>query len=171
MEPPSKLRIVLDRNQVLQDALQKPEYWVYMAEPVFQEVEPKLRILSRGDVDQQVALWWTAYAPNIWTVRLKENAYWNDPRIQAMRDSDDVPTAQLYLFLYPEFLFSEDKHLGDFPISREMGQVSAAYRDIIDIRFGMQAASSVPIIGISATSELWKAFRCASWIISLKSSR
>ena len=176
MEPPSKLRIVLDTNLVLQDiwyssgrdnkktalqdALQKSEYWVFMAESVFQEVERKLRILSRGDVDQQIALWRAAYAPYIWTVPLKENAYRDDARIQAMRDSTDVPTAQLYLFLYPEFLFSEDKkHLSDFPISQELGQVSAAYRDIIDIRFGMQAAGSLPIIGISATSELWKAFR------------
>ncbi len=54
MQPPSKLRIVLDTNQVLQDiwyssrkntktasqdALQKSEYWVFMAEPVFLEVE------------------------------------------------------------------------------------------------------------------------------------
>ena len=145
MQPPSRLRIVLDTNQLLQDiwystrrdtntalqdALQKSEYWVYMAEPVFQEVERKLRILSRGDVDKQVALWQTAYAPNIWAVRLKENAYRDDPLIQAMRDSDDVPTAQFFLFLHPEFLFSEDKHLADFPMSRELGQVSAAYRDI-----------------------------------------
>lgn len=175
MQPPSKLRIVLDTNQVLQDiwyssrkntktalqdALQKSEYWVFMAEPVFLEVETKLRILCRGDVDKQVALWRTAYAPNIWTVRLKENAYQDDPLIQAMRDPDDVPTAQLFLFLLPEFLFSDDKrHLSDFPISQEVGQVSAAYRDIIDIHHEMQAVGSLPIIGIAATSELWKAFR------------
>src|SRR5260221_9115077 len=175
MEPPTKLRIVLDTNQVLQDiwystrrntktalqdALQRDEYWVFMAEPVFQEVEPKLRELCRGDVDKQVALWRTAYAPNIWTVRLKENAYQDDPRIQAMRDPDDVPTAQLFLFLYPEFLFSDDKkHLHDFPISQELGQISAAYRDIVDIRHGMQAAGALPVVGIAASSELWKAFR------------
>ena len=125
MEPPSKLRIILDTNQVLpdiwysssrnrqtalQDALQRAEYWAFMAEPVFQEVETKLRKLRRGDVDQQVVLWRTAYVPYIWRVRLKENAYQDDPRIQAMRDSSDVPTAQLFLFLLPEFLFSEDKH-------------------------------------------------------------
>lgn len=174
MQLPSQLRIILDTNQVLQDiwyssrrntksalqdALQKSEYWVFMAEPVFQEVETKLRELRRGDVDKQIALWRTAYAPNIWTVRLKKNAYQDDPFIQAIRDSDDVPTAQLYLFLLPEFLFSADKHLNDFPMSQELGQISAAYRDIVDIRQGMQAAGTLPVIGIAASSELWKAFR------------
>ena len=174
VQPPSQLRIVLDTNQILQDiwyssrkntktalqdALQKSEYWVFMAEPVFLEVEAKLRELRRGDVDKQVALWRMAYAPHIWTVRLKENAYRDDPRIQAMLDPDDVPTAQLFLFLYPEFLFSEDKHLDDFPISQELGQVSAAYRDIVDIRHGMQATGVLPVVGIAASSELWKAFR------------
>lgn len=175
MQPPSKVCIILDTNQVLQDiwyssrrdtksalqdALKKSEYWVFMAEPVFQEVEPKLSELCRGDVDKQIALWRTAYAPYIWTVRLKENAYLDDPLIQAMRDPDDVPTAQLFLFLKPEFLFSDDKkHLGDFPISQEVGQVSAAYRDIIDIRRRMQAAGTLPLIGIAASSEIWKAFR------------
>jgi len=175
VQPPAQLRIVLDTNLVLQDiwyssgkdtktalqdALRKSEYWVYMAEPVFQEVERKLRELCRGDVDKQIALWRTAYAPNIWTVRLKENAYRDDPRIQAVRDSTDVPTAQLFLFLHPEFLFSDDKkHLGDFPISNELGPVSAAYRDIIDIHHGMQAVGVLPVMGIAASSELWKAFR------------
>jgi len=57
MEPPSRLRVVIDTNQLLQDiwyssgkntksalqdALQKDEYWVFMAELVFQEVERKL---------------------------------------------------------------------------------------------------------------------------------
>jgi len=169
------LRIVLDTNLVLQDiwysagrdtktalqdALQKSEYWVYMAEPVFQEVERKIRVLCRGDVDKQIALWRTAYAPNIWTVRLKENAYREDPRIQAMRDPTDVPTAQLFLFLYPEFLFSDDKkHLSDFPISQELGQVSAAYRDIVDIHHGMQAVGVLPVMGIAASSAIWRAFR------------
>src|SRR5690242_16758972 len=138
MQPPSRLRIILDTNLVLQDiwyssrkdaktalqdALQKDEYWVFMAEPVFQEVEEKLIELRRGDVDKQIALWRSAYAPNIWAVRMKEDAYQDDPRIRvlAMCDPDDVPTAQLYLFLYPEFLFSDDKrHLGEFPISQEL---------------------------------------------------
>lgn len=174
MEPPSRLRIVFDTNQVLQDiwyssrrdtksalqdALLKDEYWVFMAEPVFQEVEEKLIERRRGDVDKQVALWRTAYAPHIWTVRLKENAYRDDPLIREMCDSDDVPTAQLYLFLLPEFLFSEDKHLNAFPKSREYGQVSAAYRDILEIRNQIQAASILPVAGIAATSEAWKAFR------------
>jgi len=68
VQPPSTLRIILDTNQVLQDiwyssrrdtksalqdALKKSEYWVFMAEPVFQEVEPKLRELRRGDVQQR----------------------------------------------------------------------------------------------------------------------
>src|SRR6266566_2108086 len=76
-----------------------------------------------------------------------------------MCDSDDVPTAQLYLFLLPEFLFSEDKHLNALPKSREYSQVSAAFRDIIKIRNEMRAAVTLPIVGIAATSELWKAFR------------
>ena len=173
MQPPSQLRIIVDTNQVLpdiwyssrrnksalQDALQKSEYRVFMAEPVFQEVEPKLRVRCRGDVDKQVSLWRTAYAPRIWAVRLKEDAYRDDPLIQAMRDPDDVPTAQLFLFLYPEFLFSADKHLQDFPISQELSKVSAAYRDIVDIRHGMQAAGVLPVVGIAASSELWKTFR------------
>jgi len=142
-----------------QDALQKSEYWVYMAEPVFQEVERKIRVLCRGDVDKQIALWRTAYAPNIWTVRLKENAYREDPRIQAMRDPTDVPTAQLFLFLHPEFMFSEDRHLHAFPKSQELGQVSAAYRDIIDIRLQLQAVGLLPLGGIAVSSEIWKAFR------------
>ena len=94
MQPPAQLRIVLDTNLILQDiwysagrdtkktalqdALKKSEYWVYMAIPMFQEVERKLRELNRGNVDKQIALWRTAYAPNIWTVRLKENAYLGD---------------------------------------------------------------------------------------------
>ena len=176
MQPPSPLRIILDTNQVLpdiwyssrrdnkktalQDALKNSEYWAFMAEPVFQEVERKLRELCRGDVDKQIALWRTSYAPNIWTVRLKENAYRDDPCIQAMCDPDDVPTAQLFLFLHPEFLFSDDKKaLGDFPISTEVGRISIAYRDIVDIQHGVQAVSTLPMIGIAATSELWKAFR------------
>ncbi len=174
MEPPSKLRVVIDTNQILQDIwysirkntqtalqdlLQKDEYWVFMAEPVFQEVEEKLIELRRGDVDKQVALWRAAYAPYIWTVCLKENAYRDDPVIQAMRDSDDVPTAQLYLFLLPEFLFSEDKHLNALPKSREYSQVSAAFRDILEIRNEIRAAGVLPIAGIAATSELWKVFR------------
>ncbi len=175
MEPPSRLRVVIDTNQLLkdlwyssrnntrtalQDLLQKDEYWVFMAEPVFQEVERKLRELCRGDVDKQVVLWRTAYAPNIWTVRLKENAYRDDPRIQAMRDPTDVPTAQLFLFLHPEFFFSDDKkHLNDFPISKELGQVSAAYRDITDIHHGMQAVGVLPVMGIAASSAIWKVFR------------
>jgi hypothetical protein len=174
VEPPSKLRVVIDTNQILQDIwysirkntqtalqdlLQKDEYWVFMAEPVFQEVEEKLIELRRGDVDKQVALWRAAYAPYIWTVRLKENAYRYDPVIQAMRDSDDVPTAQLYLFLLPEFLFSEDKHLNALPKSREYSQVSAAFRDILEIRNEIRAAGVLPIAGIAATSELWKVFR------------
>lgn len=176
MQPPAQLRIVLDTNLILQDiwysagrdtkktalqdALKKSEYWVYMAIPVFQEVERKLRELNRGNVDKQIALWRTAYAPNIWTVRLKENAYLGDPRIQAMRDPTDVPTAQLFLFLHPEFLFSDDKkHLGDFPIRKELGEISSAYRDIIDIQHGMQAAGVLPVMGVAASSELWKAFR------------
>jgi len=175
VEPPSRLRVVIDTNQLLkdlwyssrnntrtalQDLLQKDEYWVFMAEPVFQEVERKLRELCRGDVDKQVVLWRTAYAPNIWTVRLKENAYRDDPRIQAMRDPTDVPTAQLFLFLHPEFFFSDDKkHLNDFPISKELGQVSAAYRDITDIHHGMQAVGVLPVMGIAASSAIWRAFR------------
>lgn len=131
-----------------------------MAEPMFQEVEPKLRELCRGDVEKQITLWRSAYAPYIRAVRLKEHAYRDDPLIRAMRDPDDVPTVQLYLFLLPEFLFSDDrKHLGDFPISQEIGPVSTAYRDIIVIRRGMQAASTIPLLGIAASSELWKAFR------------
>lgn len=175
MQPPSPLRIILDTNQVLQDiwyssrrdtksalqdALKKSDYWVFMAEPVFQEVEEKLQAIRRGDVDKQIALWRTAYVPFIWTVRLKADAYQDDPLIRAMRDPDDVPTAQLFLFLQPEFLFSDDKmHLSDFPISKEVGPVSAAYRDIIDIRRGVQAAGALPMVGIAATSELWKMFR------------
>lgn len=174
MEPPSQLRVVIDTNQLLkdiwyssrnntqtalQDLLQKDEYWVFMAEPVFQEVEEKLIELRRGDVDQQIALWRTAYVPYIWTVRLKKDAYRDDPVIQEMRDSDDVPTAQLYLFLLPEFLFSEDKHLNALPKSREYGQVSAAFRDILEIRNEMRAAGALPIAGIAATSEIWKLFR------------
>ncbi len=174
MEPPSKLRTVLDTNLVLkdiwyssgqntktalQDTLQKAEYWAFMAEPVFQEVEKKLRILCRGDVDKQVALWRTAYVPYIWTVRLKGSSYQDDPRIQAMRDPDDIPTAQLFLFLLPEFLFSEDRHLKAFPKSRELGPVSAAYRDIIDIHRQIQAVGFLPLGGIAISSEIWKAFR------------
>lgn len=174
MEPPSKLRIVLDTNQVLkdiwyssrnntqtalQDALQKDEYWVFMAEPVFQEVEEKLIELRRGDVDKQIALWRKAYVPHIWTVRLKENAYRDDHVIQEIIDSDDVPTAQLFLFLLPEFLFSEDKHLNALPKSPEYSQVSAAFRDILEISNEMRAAGALPMIGIAATSELWKLFR------------
>jgi hypothetical protein len=176
VQPPSRLRIVLDTNQVLpdiwysaqrdnkktalQDALRKSEYWAFMAEPVFQEVERKLRELGRGDVDKQITLWRTVYEPHIQTVRLKENAYRDDPRIQAMRDPTDVPTAQLFLFLHPEFLFSDDKtHLGGFPISKETGQVSAAYRDITDIHNGMQAMGVLPVMGIAASSAIWKAFR------------
>jgi len=172
---PSEVHSILDTNLVLQDiwyssrkdtptglqgALKQSEYQVFMAVPVFQEVEPKLRELCRGDVEKQIALWRSTYAPYIRTVRLKEHAYQGDPLIQAMRDPDDVPTAQLYLFLLPEFLFSNDrKHLGDFPISQEIGQVSAAYRDIFEIRRGMQAASTLPLLGVAASSELWKAFR------------
>jgi hypothetical protein len=174
LEPPSRLRIVLDTNQVLkdiwyssrnntqtalQDALQKDEYWVFMAEPVFQEVEEKLIELRRGDVDKQIALWRKAYVTHIWTVRLKENAYRDDPVIQEMIDSDDVPTAQLFLFLLPEFLFSEDKHLNALPKSPEYSQVSAAFRDILEISNEMRAAGALPMIGIAAISELWKAFR------------
>jgi hypothetical protein len=174
MELPSRLRIVIDTNQILkdiwyssrnntqtalQDLLQKDEYWVFMAEPVFQEVEEKLIELRRGDVDKQIALWRTAYVPYIWTVRLKEDAYRDDPIIQEMHDSDDVPTAQLYLFLLPEFLFSEDKHLNALPKSREYSKVSVAFRDILEIRNEMRAVGALPMIGIAATSELWKAFR------------
>ena len=174
MEPPSRLRVVIDTNQLLkdiwyssrndtktalQDLLQMDEYWVFMAEPVFQEVEEKLIELHRGDVDKQIALWRTAYVPYIWTVHLKENAYRDDPVIQEMRDSDDVPTAQLYLFLLPEFLFSEDKHLNALPKSHEYSQVSAAFRDILKIQNEMRAVGVFPMIGIAATSELWKAFR------------
>src|SRR5260370_35704106 len=135
VEPPSRLRVVIDTNQLLkdiwysvprdnkktalQDLLQKDEYWIFMAEPVFQEVEEKLIELRRGDVDKQIALWRTAYVPYILTVRLKEDAYQDDPIIREMRDPDDVPTAQLYLFLLPEFLFSEDKHLNPLPKSNE----------------------------------------------------
>jgi hypothetical protein len=146
MELPSRLRIVIDTNQILkdiwyssrnntqtalQDLLQKDEYWDFMAEPVFQEVEEKLIELRRGDVDKQIALWRTAY----------------------------VPTAQLYLFLLPEFLFSEDKHLNALPKSREYSKVSVAFRDILEIRNEMRAVGALPMIGIAATSELWKAFR------------
>jgi len=174
VEPPSRLRVVIDTNQLLkdiwyssrnntrtalQDLLQKDEYWVFMAEPVFQEVEEKLIELRRGDVDKQITLWRTVYAPNIWTVRLKEDAYRDDPIIQEMCDSDDVPTAQLYLFLLPEFLFSEDKHLNALPKSWEYSKVSAAFRDILEIHNEMRAVGLLPIIGIAATSELWKAFR------------
>lgn len=175
MEPPSRLRVVIDTNQLLkdiwysalrenkktalQDLLQKDEYLVFMAEPVFQEVEEKLIELHRGDVDKQIALWRTAYVPYIWTVHLKEDAYRDDPVIQEMRDSDDVPTAQLYLFLLPEFLFSEDKHLNALPKSHEYSKVSAAFRDILKIQNEMRAVGTLPVIGIAATSELWKAFR------------
>ena len=176
VQPLAQLRIVLDTNLILQDiwysagrdakktalqdVLKKSEYWVYMAASVFQEVERKLKEISRGDVDEQIALWRTAYARNIWTVRMKGNAYCDDPRIQAMIDPTDVPTAQLFLFLHPEFLFSDDKkHLGDFPIRKELGQVSAAYRDIVNIQHGMQAVSVLPVMGIAASSELWKVFR------------
>ena len=174
MEPPSRLRVVIDTNQLLQDIwyssrnntrtalqdlLQKDEYRVFMAEPVFQEVEEKLIELRRGDVDKQISLWRTAYVPYIWTVRLKEDAYRDDPIIQEMRDSDDVPTAQLYLFLLPEFLFSEDAHLNALPKSREYSRVSAAFRDILEIHNEMRAVGILPIIGIAATSELWNLFR------------
>lgn len=183
MQSPSKLRIILDTNQVLQDiwyssrkdtktalqdALRKAEYWVFMAEPVFQEVERKLKEVCRGDVDKQISLWRTAYAPRIQTVRLKEDAYRDNPRIQAVCDSTDVPTAQLFLFLLPEFLFSDDKkHLNDFPISQELGQISAAYRDIVDIQSEMQGAAALPMIGIAASSGLWKAFRQLPPIVQL----
>lgn len=171
----SRLRIILDTNLVLQDiwysarkekktalqdALQNNEFWVYMAESVLQEVEPKLRELCRGDADKQIALWQTAYAPYIQSVCLKTDAYQDDPRIQSVHDPDDIPTAQLYLFLYPEFLFSGDKkHLGNFPISQEMSQISAAYRDVNDINQKIQAVNLIPVIGIAASSALWKAFR------------
>ena len=112
----------------------------------------------RGDVDKQIALWRTAYVPYIRTVRLKEDAYPDNPVIREMRDSDDVPTAQLYLFLLPEFLFSEDKHLNALPKSHEYSQVSAAFRDILKIQNEMRAVGALPVIGVAATSELWKAF-------------
>ncbi len=174
MEPPSRLRVVIDTNQLLkdiwyssrnntrtalQDLLHKNEYWVFMAEPVFQEVEEKLIELRRGDVDKQIALWRTAYVPNIWTVSLKEDAYRYDPVVQEMFDSDDIPTAQLYLFLLPEFLFSEDKHLNALPKSPEYSRVSAAFRDILKIRNEIGAAGVLPMAGMAATSELWKGFR------------
>jgi hypothetical protein len=174
VEPPSRLRVVIDTNQLLkgiwyssrnntqtalQDLLQRDEYWVFLAEPVFQEVEEKLIELRRGDVDKQISLWRTAYEPYIWTVRLKEDAYRDDPIIQGLVDSDDVPTAQLYLFLLPEFLFSEDKHLNALPKSQEYSKVSAAFRDILEIRNEIRAVGALPVIGIAATSELWKAFR------------
>ncbi|HEU5382283.1 MAG TPA: hypothetical protein VFV38_43265 [Ktedonobacteraceae bacterium] len=174
MEPPSRLCVIIDTNQLLkdiwyssrnntqtalQDLLQRDEYWVFMAEPVFQEVEEKLIERRRGDVDKQIALWRTAYVPYIWTVCLKEDAYRDDPVIREMRDSDDVPTAQLYLFLLPAFLFSEDKHLSALPKSHEYSQVSAAFRDILKIQNEMRAVGALPMIGVAATSELWKAFR------------
>jgi hypothetical protein len=179
MQPPSKLRIVLDTNQVLQDiwyssrkntktalqdALQRVEYWAFMAEPIFQEVERKLRELARGDVEKQIALWRSVCVPHIKRVRLKRDAYHDDPIIQEMNDPTmgdptDVPTAQLYLFLYPDFLFSEDNHLRAFPRSQMIGQISAAYRDIIEIQHEMRAVGFFPLAGIAITSELWGAFR------------
>ena len=174
METPSRLRILLDTNPVLQDiwyssrkdaptalqdVLKRNNYWAFMAEPIFHEVERKLRELSRGDVEKQIALWRSAYAPRIRTVRLKTNAYQNDADIQKMIDLSDVPTAQLYLFLLPDFLFTEDKHLDAFATSQSLGPVSAAYRDINQINHEIGAVGAIPVAGIALTAKLWEMFR------------
>lgn len=176
MTKPSKLRVVLDANVILQSiwkhdldgsppafqtALLMSEFWAFMAEPIAEEVERNLREKPRGNYEKQIDLWRTEYLPKISVIHLRSNAYSTDPRIQNLlkRDRSDVPTAQLVLFLNPDCFFTQDNDFQDFDRHGNSGEISAAFRDSIAINREINAVWMFQSAGITVSSEIWKAFR------------
>ncbi len=127
------------RRTALQEAARLGGVRFYASTAVRDEVTEKLReegefadYARRAGLDRGEAmrLWREDYAP--WITFLDPSELPWSPAVGALalRDRDDVPTAQLVEFLHPDTVLSSDKDLEGFgALAGELSVVTLAYRD------------------------------------------